>query len=434
VSPTRARASLLPRATGGVAALLVATAGLATGESGAPPPCSATVTLEPDRAVPGQQVLYRVEISSPEGVAGVTWVEPPSFPALRSERLPGTSQPGRVAQEAASQRSQEERFALFPERTGLLVLRGPAVRCTAAGGGEEFPVRVPDIRLLVEPLPEAGRPETFDGLVGPLALRVTVTPHEMRVGDSVRVAAMLRGGGNLWDAGPPFDEASLGDAEVFALRPSLALERGRILRVRRHYGYDVVPRKAGSLIVPAVRVPYFDPESQTYAVASSTEVRVHVAARESASDVEPGGGRVGSSSAALGAHDASRRSPRSRSVVGWLVGLAALAILALAIGFRLWRGHTAGTEEALARAELARRAGDAEGEAAALETALRLALERVVADARATTPEELIAREGTPSRIRRAAQLLAMLERSRFDPATSPPDASAVLQAIDALN
>jgi hypothetical protein len=86
------------------------------------------------------------------------------------------------------------------------------------------------------------------------------------------------------------------------------------------------------------------------------------------------------------------------------------------------------------RAAQARRAGDAEGEAAALESALRLALERVVADARAVTAEELIAREDQPSRIRRAAQLLATLERARFDPAAPPPDATALLQAIDALN
>jgi hypothetical protein len=63
--------------------------------------------------------------------------------------------------------------------------------------------------------------------------RVTVAAREMRVGESVRVAFVPRGGGNPWDAAPPLDTASFGDAEPFALRPGPALERRRILSMRR---------------------------------------------------------------------------------------------------------------------------------------------------------------------------------------------------------
>jgi hypothetical protein len=414
--------------------LFAAAAARAVDEGGARTPCSATVSLEPDRAVAGQQVLYRVEILRFDDGESITGIEPPSFPSIRSERLPGSPERGQVGGEGARHRLQEERFALFPERTGQHVLRAPELRCTAAGGAEAFRVRVPDAQLRVEPPPAAGRPEGFDGLVGPLSLGVTVTPREMRVGESVRVATMLRGAGNLWDAVPPFDSTSFGGAEVFALRPRLALERGHVLHVRRHYGYDVVPGEAGLLIVPPVRVPYFDPESGSYAVATSEPVVVRVAEREGAGSGAREGGGGESSVAPPAAAVAPRSGPRSSSVVAWLAGLAALLVLALAIGLRLLRRRRAGAGEALERAAQARREGDAVGEAAALEGALRLALARVVPDARTVTAEALIARESQSTRVRRAAELMAALERSRFDPAAPPPDAAAVVRAIDALN
>ena len=65
---------------------------------------------------------------------------------------------------------------------------------------------------------------------------------------------------------------------------------------------------------------------------------------------------------------------------------------------------------------------------------MRLALTPLVVDARTVTSDELIARQGLAPRVRRAARLLAALERSRFDPGAPPPDADAVLRAIDALN
>ena len=45
-----------------------------------PVPCMASIVVEPDRAVPGQQIQYRVRILSREDVLSVEWIEPPSFP------------------------------------------------------------------------------------------------------------------------------------------------------------------------------------------------------------------------------------------------------------------------------------------------------------------------------------------------------------------
>jgi len=204
--------------------------------------------------------------------------------------------------------------------------------------------------------------------------------------------------------------------------------------VRRHYGYDVVPREAGPLIVPDVRVPYFDPERQTYAVATSDEIVVRVDPREVGGGGIPEGELILPASQPSAAPEAPGVGIRPSSVFAWLAGLVALLALSLAVGRRLGRRRTTDTAEALERAAQAQRNGDAEGEAAALATALRLALAHEVPDARNVSPEELCARERLPARVQQAALLLVALERSRFDPSAQPPDVAAVLRAIDGLN
>jgi hypothetical protein len=411
------------RASAAIAlALASASAGGSTAAGAVPaePACRAVASLDPPRAVVGQQVLYRVRITSREDVARVQWSQTPAFPRLRTEMLPGDPQPV-IEEPRPGTRVRDERRALFAEAPGRYLLEAPELRCLLRGGAVET-AAIPVVALEVGSAPSSGRPADWSGVVGPLGLHVSVSPRELALGGSVRVAVMVRGEGNLWVLPAPYDADAFPGSELFERRPKLVLDRGRRLSVRRHFAWDVVPRAPGTLLVPALALPYFDPTNGRYAVARSEAVRVEVRPRAAPRSAAPPDARPAPRGEGARAPGVSR-SP-------WL----ALALLALIAGFgvRGWRRRQRGRAPARRAGANADDAG-AEDEATRLERALRAALARHIDDAASVTPQELIARDPQDAAVASAAHLLAALERARFDPQAPPPDAAAVRRAIAAL-
>lgn len=278
-------------------------------------PCRAEVRLEPGEAVVGQQVLYGLRISSRLDVEQVEWLEPPSFPGFRAERLPGAPQ----APASGRRRLREEQRALFPEVAGELVVPGASLRCVAADGSEWI-ARVPQASLSVRPLPP-DHPQV--DLVGPLSLRVRADREELRLGESLRLEVSLRGAGNLWQAPDPFpDDAAFGGAELFRSRPQLALEPGTRLLVKRDFVYDVVPRRAGALGIPPIEIDYFDPETARFARARAPGFEIAVADRD---PTAPG---------AAGGVPAEVRDAREGRWRGWVLVGVPLAAIGLALARR----------------------------------------------------------------------------------------------------
>lgn len=256
-------------------AALISTA--ATAWAGEPPPCFAVASLDSDHAVVGEPVLYRVRVARRADVISAV-LDPPNFSALRAEWLEGRTDSS-VTQDGVAYRIREEHIALVASAPVLLTLGPAAVRCTTLRDDvrQTTRVTVPAVKLKIHRLPEEGQPATFSGLVGKPSLVVTVTPRNVSLGETVRVAVMLRGNGNLWDARDPLPP--LENAEVFRSRPVLRVDRGAKLSVARHFIYDVVPRKEGDLVIPEIVVPYFDPVTATYHQAHASETIVKVAPR-----------------------------------------------------------------------------------------------------------------------------------------------------------
>jgi hypothetical protein len=388
----------------------------------AAPGCRAEAAVEPARAVVGEQVLYRVRIHSAPDVERVEWSHPPAFPHVRTELLPGDPQPAAAAEVGGHVR--DERRALFAERPGVHRLRAPGLVCARAAGAPEA-VGVPEVSLLVEDPPAEGRPPGFAGQVGPLTIHLTVTPRELALGDSLRVAVMVRGGGNLWLLPPPFAPDAFGAAEVFAEQPGLDLERGRALYLGRHFMYDVVPRQEGVLRVPGIALPYFDPAQRSYRTAETEPVLVRVGPRATAATApDPG--------APARAREPGPDAPR---VFSWWMILVPALLLPLAGVWRRRRRASAARaiRPALAAVATAEQRGDRAETAAALERALRAALAAHVPDAASVAPEELAARRDLAPAVAAAAHVLAGLARARFDPGAPPPDGVAVRRAIAEL-
>jgi hypothetical protein len=402
--------------------------------AGDPPPCAATASFDADRATVGQQVLYRVRILSREDVIAVDWAEPPSFPGFPAEGLRGSPAPHPTRRDGVRYRAREERRALFPERPGELRVKPAGLRCRIAtdAGERTFAAPVPAAALRAVAPPAETRPPDFAGLIGPIAVQTIVTPREVSLGKSVRVAVMLRGSGNLWEAPDPL--AGIEGAEVFPRRPELSFETGAYLSVKRHFSYDVVPLREGALVIPAVRVPYFEPKAGRFATAVTEAVRVAVGPRAAAAgggtaEERPSPGAVAPDappSRSLPADTAAEGARRKRW--SWPIAVAALAAAGGLVAARR-RSRALRARAALDQALAA--AGD--DEAAALARALRSALARRVPGAASLTAEEITALPALPAAVAETTRLLAEAERARFDPTASAPSREAVARAIAKL-
>lgn len=416
------------------AALLAAAmsgAALAQIDSSAPPLCEASVSLDPARAVPGQQVSYRLHLLVRSDVSDVAWEEPPSFPGLRAERLAGQSLPRPIERSGARYQLREEARALFAERPGRVLLPSARLGCRARGGLVAS-IATPESVLEVIPIPETDLPPALGGLVGPLALQSSVTPVSVSLGQSVRVAVTLRGDGNLWDAPEPeLSPEHLEGAEVFQRPSELAFDRGTRLVVRRHFAIDIVPRREGVLRIPSLAWAYFDPVGGSAAEVMTEGVAVTVGPRTGARAERDPGPRERAASPA--AEPAAPGAPLHFAV--WV--LAGLLLLGT-IGAAGWRRRSRrvavarAVRAALARADAARSAGDRDGELAGLACALRAAIGPELGAAARGHPEQTLASRRSP-RARTAEELVARLERARFDPSAAPPDRAAVLQALHGL-
>jgi len=410
------------------APLLVAVACNAASAS-EPAPCTAAASFDRAHAVVGQQVGFGIRIERRADVVSLDWIEPPTFPGFRAEWLPDRAE---TANAGARSQASEERRALFPEHAGTLASGRARLRC---GTGEEISVVVvPPVSLQVDPPPTRGRPGGFDGLIGPLAVERVVTPQPVRLGESVRVAVMLRGEGNLWLAEDPLGPVA--EADVFRRPTHDSADTGSRLTLMRHFIYDIVPLRVGELEIPAVRFVYFDAERGRFGEvgAEALTVAVEAAGGHTASDPMPREAEARASGETESepfvdrttADDTANRSPSKPLVI--LIAVMLGGVLAAASFHRRGRRRSVAASRSTGAAR-----PDGTAEAAAIAQALRRAISPHVEGISARTAEELGANSSLPADVAAAVRLLAEAERARFDPNAGLPDRDAVREAIERL-
>jgi hypothetical protein len=299
---------------------------------------------------------------------------------------------------------------LFPARAGRLALPAARLVCESAAKVERVTLGPAEL-IALEP-PREGRPAGWTGLIGPVEVTSFATPDRVALGETISVSVVVSGETNVWAAPAPFAGAFASqEAELFDRPPELARDSGRRLELRQYYTFDLVPRRAGTLALPALSVHYFDPATRRFEEARAPALALQVDERANAPE-PPGEEPV---SAADDTPAQGRPRMVAIAVVAALVGAAAGAWLAHR-GLRTRRATRARAEPARAanaalRAALG--AGDAAAAGAAAARALRLALAAEWPGAQQRTVEELAAgARGDAARAQVA--LLARLEAARF--------------------
>jgi len=267
-------------------------------------------------------------------------------------------------------------------------------------------VAIPPASLTVEAMPLEGRPAGFSGLIGPLSLHAALDRERVSTGEGALLSLSVSG----WQTGlvkrPTLQAAG---AQFYA-------KDDQTTDGKRTFTWDVVPAAAGTVTIPAVSLPYFDPGSRSYRSADSQPLSLLVIPGRSR-DL----GLVGQSApvstpgasapppATLPAPLRGGCSPRPPA---WSAG-AALAGGALCGLFLVAVQRLAGRRRAAHRGRTLRAAGQ---DPAALAAALQ-ALQPALA-----TPEQHAA----------AAALQAAIERTRFG-GEALPDITAWVRTLEVL-
>jgi len=133
------------------------------------------------------------------------------------------------------------------------------------------------IPIEVVPLPAEGRPASFRGHVGRLAVVSRVDRTHMQTGDTLTVRVEISSVGE--DVVPPDPEIRFPtgfeviEPEVVPDAPAV----GEGFALTHFYSYRLVARQEGGFRIPAVEVSWFDPEKESYGTAGSEPFDITVA-------------------------------------------------------------------------------------------------------------------------------------------------------------
>lgn len=232
----------------------------------------------------GQSVLYRLEIGAAVRTRGLGW-DPPDFTPFMVE--PGVDEHNDEESRILDGRRWNITTVdvpLFTVQPGTVTVPATQVQATVmdrrTGGfgislGREVGVPVNAVPISVRPLPTAGRPADFDGVVGRFKLQASVDTDELAVGETATLTLTVSGRGSLRGAKIPvpvpdsirtYDETP--DESVWIAKDGV--------RSRSIFRRALVPTEPGRIQVPPVQLAYFDPESGNYRRARSAPITLTV--------------------------------------------------------------------------------------------------------------------------------------------------------------
>jgi hypothetical protein len=179
----------------------------------------------------------------------------------------------------------ERRFLLVPERSGALVIPGARFVGRGAGGwmddffggnSREMRANGAPRRLEVRPQP-ANAPQPWLPLRD-LALRYVAAPQELRAGAAATLVVEATARGAIQAQMPELPTPSVPGAQVFA-EPAQYDETfsGGSPQVRLTRRYSIVPNAQGRLVVPGIKLAWWDVTAAAPRTASLPDLELAVA-------------------------------------------------------------------------------------------------------------------------------------------------------------
>ena len=244
--------------------------------------------VDPPDPFVGQQTTYTLYLYTQADISAINPEELPDFRGFWVRDIP---QPAQLTPEMVEIDGERYgrvillRRALFPIRAGEQSVETSrahiAMRVPEAGFFGSLLSRTRDVRrtsndlkIQVRDLPAA--PEDFKGAIGSMELTAELKPLQLEVGGAATLTLTLQGKGNLQGLTEPEISAPAGVRVFPPQQSSNETLSGTDVLGERSWSYVLVPDEVGQFEIPVVRVPYFDPGTGEFAVASTDMMSLQV--------------------------------------------------------------------------------------------------------------------------------------------------------------
>jgi len=247
--------------------------------------------LDKERAYVNQQVTLTIKFYHAVRLLSQPDYNPPQVSDFWSEAL----EPQRSYTETISGKRYnviELNTALFPTRPGKLSIGSATASVQVPdqhAGRSRDPFRMFDsffdrgvprtvrskpLTLDVLPLPDKGKPENFSGTVGNFNITSTVDKTTVDVNQPITVTYKINGTGNIKTVAEPEIEES-NDFRVFRASSDEKVSKIQgVVGGTKIFEETFIPKRAGKLVIPAVELTFFDPQSKKYKEIATRPIKI----------------------------------------------------------------------------------------------------------------------------------------------------------------
>ena len=138
-----------------------------------------------------------------------------------------------------------------------------------------FSAKSNGITINVKQLPEADKPESFNGAVGNFRFNSSIDKNEVEVNEPVTLKINISGAGNISLLELPKPELPAG-FEVYDPKTSENVSRNNRITGTKNIEYLIVPRLPGEKFIPSFEFSYFDPQTKKYHTFATERYEIKV--------------------------------------------------------------------------------------------------------------------------------------------------------------
>ena len=323
----------------------------------------------------GEQVIVTYKLYTRVGVASLQLKKASSFQGFWSKNLTDDNQQLKQTRQTINGEeytvAEIVKYAIFPQKTGKLTidpaemdivaqLRVQQSRKRSNDPFEEFfndpffnrnvknieaTLKSKPVPLDVKPLPETGKPASFNGAVGNFSFSSELDRNVLKANDAITIKASISGKGNL-DLVEVSTPKFPSDFETYdpKISSNIKTTNSGISGTKR-FEYLAIPRAAGDFEIDPIEFSYFNPRDKKYHSFTSGILNIKVEKGEQGSS-----GITYSSSAKEDIKFIGKdirhiyTGQNTFSAVGvyffaspWYYGLLALPVLVLILAILLWK-------------------------------------------------------------------------------------------------
>lgn len=166
----------------------------------------------------------------------------------------------------------EIKTALFPTSPGDFKIGEATLNLPGSIFSRGSVSKTEAVKIKVLPLPDEGKPEDFNGVVGKFTIRASLDKSEVDTGQPITLIIIIHGAGNIDNIQRPKIEERP-ELTFYSSKESKNLdgEKGRI-EGSKTFENIIVPQKAGKYSLGRISFAFFDPDKKVYDSVSSKEI------------------------------------------------------------------------------------------------------------------------------------------------------------------